>query len=186
MNRDASTIFLHLGIDIVSILSLLFLLFYRRHRRPDLVAISLACNIGVFSLLTVLSFSRTSSAIGFALFGVLSIIRLRSVAFEVLELSYFFLSLAIALNSAIHTTTYVIPLALNLVIFLTMAFVDSPSFRSTSEFTEIILDRIITDPVELKAHVEEILGGTVLTCEPKNINFLQETLTLSVVYCKSE
>jgi hypothetical protein len=177
---DLAIIFPRALLDVVSIAILLFL-FYRNHRRSDLVAVYLACNVGLFSVLTVLSFSPLSSSIGFALFGVLSIIRLRSVQFETIEIAYFFISLALALTSAIDLTSTALPTLLNVLMLVAMLLVDLQKFRNGSFHTELIVDQVITDVKSLAIYLEQTRQLDVVKCEIRSINYLQETTLASVV-----
>jgi len=173
-------------IDIASLAILLLPLFYRHHRRADLVAVYVSCNIGLFSVLTVLSFSPLSSSIGFALFGVLSIIRLRSVQFETIEIAYFFIALALALTSAIDLTSIKLPMALNTLMIVAMALVDLKAFRSRGIHAEMIVDLIITNADDLKKYLEQTRHLDVVKCEIRSINYLQETTLASVVLRSSD
>ncbi|MEU8664032.1 DUF4956 domain-containing protein, partial [Actinoplanes philippinensis] len=81
-----------LGAELVAVTVLVFGLYFPRHRRRDLVVAYFAVNIGVLAVADAL---RTSGAgaglgLGFALFGVLSIIRLRSTELDQHEVAYFF------------------------------------------------------------------------------------------------
>lgn len=163
-------------------LVLLLAVFFRNHHRPDLVSVYFACNIGLFSVLTVLSFSPLSSAVGFALFGVLSIIRLRSFEFEIHEIAYFFISLAVALLSAIDPQSIALPAALNAVLIIGMLLVDSRRLRTSSHTSLIVLDRVITNRQSLIDHLASLLNAEVLNLSVKSVNTLQETTTVSVVY----
>lgn len=178
---DLTVIYPRVLIDLVSIAILVLVLFYRNHKRTDLVAVYLACNVGLFCVLTVLSFSPLSSSIGFALFGVLSIIRLRSVQFETIEIAYFFISLALALTSAIDLASTDLPISLNALMLAAMTLVDLPRFRNQSLHTEMIIDQIITDVNELTHHLELTRQISVVKCEIRSINYLQETTLASVV-----
>lgn len=178
---DFAAIIPRMLIDIISIGILVLGLFYRNHKRTDLVAVYLACNVGLFSVLTVLSFSPLSSSIGFALFGVLSIIRLRSVQFETIEIAYFFISLALALTSAIDLTSTALPSLLNVLMLAAMFLVDLPQCRNRSVHTELIVDQVITDVSSLARYLEQTRHLDVVKCEIRSINYLQETTLASVV-----
>ena len=165
---------------------LLFGLFYRVNKRSDLVQVYLACNLGLFSVLTVLSFSPLSSAIGFALFGVLSIIRLRSFEYTHEQIGYFFISLSIALICAIDLSSLSLPSLLVGTLLLAMTLVEFISHRSGNTSLELIIDEVITSESDLKQHVSEIVGGPVLKCKVLTVNSLQQTMGLQVTYQKSK
>ena len=184
-SADLGLILPRLALDVVAISVLLFGLFYRNYRRPDLVSVFLACNVGLFSVLTVLSFSPLSSAVGFALFGVLSIIRLRSFEYRHIQIAYFFISLSIALICAIDLAGLSLPMTLVSFMLLAMALVDSKKFRSTSENAVIVLDTAIPDPVKLSAHLSQLLDAEIIHMNITGVNLLQETTTVDVTYRRS-
>lgn len=65
-------------IDLFAMLILVGALYYPRHRRADLVVAFFVVNIGVLAVASVMANSTISAGLGLGLFGVLSIIRLRS------------------------------------------------------------------------------------------------------------
>ncbi len=77
-------------IDLVAIGVLTFGLFFPRHRRRDLVVAYLAVNVGVLAVATALGNGAVGVGLGLGLFGVLSIIRLRSFEIGQREIAYYF------------------------------------------------------------------------------------------------
>ena len=67
----------------------------------DLVVVYALFNIGLFLALLVIAGGELSMGVGFGLFAVLSIVRLRSEPFSNRELAYFFVALVLALVCAI-------------------------------------------------------------------------------------
>lgn len=179
---DLGLILPRLILDFVAISILLLGLYFRNYRRPDLVAVYLACNVGLFSVLTTLSFSPISSAVGFALFGVLSIIRLRSFEFMPTQIAYFFISFSIALICATDLAGLLLPVILVIFMLFAMALVDSSKFRSATENSVVVLDAAIANPTDLKAHLTKLLGAEVTHMNVVGLNLLQETTTVDVTY----
>ncbi len=182
IDPDLSLIFPRIALDLFAISYLVFGLFYRINRRNDLAVVYLACNIGLFSVLTVLSFSPLSTAVGFALFGVLSIIRLRSFEYTHTQIAYFFMSLSIALICAIDLSSLTLPGLLLAMLLLVMTLVEMKGFRQRSSNVTITIDRVIIDGTALKAHLSEILQANIISCNIMEVNTLQETMLLQVVY----
>ena len=69
-----------LVVDIAAIFLLAYVLYFRRHRRADLLLAYVALNIGIFVAISLLTTVRVDIALGFILFAILSIIRLRSTS----------------------------------------------------------------------------------------------------------
>ena len=83
--------------DLAAISILTFALYLRRHRRRDLVVSYLGMNVGVMAVAAALSGSAAGVGLGLGLFGVLSIIRLRSTELAQHEVAYYFSALALGL-----------------------------------------------------------------------------------------
>ena len=64
--------------DTLAVGLLTFALYLPRHRRRDLAVAYLGVNVGVLAVAASLSSSTVGAGLGLGLFGVLSIIRLRS------------------------------------------------------------------------------------------------------------
>ena len=81
-------------IDLVAINVLVFGVYYRRHYRRDMLLAFIGLNVGVLAVSAVLSGVTVGVGVGLGLFGVLSIVRLRSSEISQQEVAYFFASLA--------------------------------------------------------------------------------------------
>src|SRR6478609_8412750 len=92
-----------IGIDLAAALVLSLGLYYRRHHRRDLVVAFLGVNVGVMVVAAVLGTAEVALGLGLGLFGVLSIIRLRSSEISQREVAYYFASLALGLIAGLST-----------------------------------------------------------------------------------
>src|ERR1041384_2798127 len=93
--------------DVVAISVLAFGVYFPRHHRRDLVVAFLGVNIGVLATSTVLGSSSVGAGLGLGLFGVLSIIRLRSDEITQHELAYYFAALSLGLLAGLGGVTVV-------------------------------------------------------------------------------
>lgn len=84
-------------INMVAILLLVFGVYWPRYRRSDIAVALLGVNVGVMAVATVLANSSVAAGLGLGLFGVLSIIRLRSAEIDQQEVVYYFAALAMGL-----------------------------------------------------------------------------------------
>ena len=66
-----------LATDLIAIFVLAYVLYFRRHRRRDLLLSYVALNIGVVAVTSALGSVEVGVGLGMGLFGILSIIRLR-------------------------------------------------------------------------------------------------------------
>jgi len=70
----------YLVLDLVVIFVMTYVLYFRRHWRADLLLSYVVLNIGIFVTMSLATQVRVDLAVGFGLFAILSIIRLRSSA----------------------------------------------------------------------------------------------------------
>ena len=115
----------YLGIDLVAIFLMTYVLYFRRHWRADLLLSYVALNIGIFVTMSVLTQVRIEIAVGFGLFAILSIIRLRSSAVTQQEVSYYFLALVLGLLNGLGVPDRGLVVALNVVLLLVMRALSS-------------------------------------------------------------
>lgn len=89
--------------DLVAVSILAFGLYLPRHHRRDLVVSYLVVNVGVLAVSTALASSAIAAGLGLGLFGVLSIIRLRSAELAHHEIAYYFAAPALGLLGGVGT-----------------------------------------------------------------------------------
>ena len=170
-----------LALDLVAISLLTFGLYFRRHRRRDLVVAYLCVNVGVLAVATVLTESAVGVGLGLGLFGVLSIIRLRSTELSQSEVAYYFASLALGLIAGMGTAdwpTY----ALIALLVVVMYVGDHPRlFRRYREQT-VTLDRAVADEAELTEVLELTLGGHVHRVRVQELDLVNDTTLVTVRY----
>ena len=94
-----------LGIDAVAILLMAYVLYFRRHWRADLLLSYITLNLGIFVVMSVLTMVKVDIAVGFGLFAILSIIRLRSSAVTQQEVAYYFVALVMGLVNGMNVAT---------------------------------------------------------------------------------
>jgi len=169
-------------IDVAAIFVFAIAIYFRRHTRKDLAALFAFFNIGLFVVVTVISQAEAATAIGFGLFAILSIIRLRSEPFNNRELGYFFGALVLGLLNGIAPGPMTVTLALNGVILASMYLLDHPGVMQVAQRRNITFDAIYTDPVSLLAALEHRLGATVVECNVTAIDFVRDTMELEVQY----
>jgi len=167
-------------IDVAAVFVFAIAIYFRRHTRKDLAALFAFFNVGLFIVVTVISRAEAATAIGFGLFAILSIIRLRSEPFNNRELGYFFGALVLGLLNGIATGPMTFTLALNGVILGAIYVLDHPSVMQAAERRHVTLDTIHTDPSSLRAALETRLGGTVVECTITSIDFVRDTMELEV------
>ncbi|WP_240739781.1 DUF4956 domain-containing protein [Leucobacter triazinivorans] len=156
-----------IAVDLVAALILALGLYYPRHRRRDLVVAFLGVNIGVLAVTSVLGGAEIAAGLGLGLFGVLSIIRLRSSEISQREVAYYFSALAMGLIGGLSASTVVVPSLLIALILVVMWAADHPALLARSRHQVVRLDRAITDESELRAELSERLGAPGVAAIPQ-------------------
>lgn len=164
-----------LAIDAAAIVLLAQGLFLRRHGRGDLVVALHLFNLGVFAAVAVIARSEVSLGVGFGLFAVLSIVRLRSETFTHVELGYCFLALVLALVCAIDAGGPAVAGTLAGVLLLAAAVFDHPRLASSERRLEVTLERAVPDLGELRRELEARLGAQVTDVAVLELDYVRDT-----------
>ena len=169
-------------LDLAVISLLTFGLYFRRHRRRDLVVAFLVVNVGVLAVAEILSTSAVGVGLGLGLFGVLSIIRLRSNEIAQHEVAYYFAALALGLIAGLSASPDWITVGLMALILAVMLFCDSPRLYGRYRQQVITLDRAIADETELVQHLEGVLGAKVHAARVQQLDLVNDTTLVDVRY----
>ncbi|KRE22933.1 DUF4956 domain-containing protein [Agromyces sp. Soil535] len=168
--------------DLVGVALLVFGLYFPRHRRRDLVVAYLTVNVGVLAVALVLGSATIGAGLGLGLFGVLSIIRLRSREIEQHEVAYYFAALALGLLGGLGSSLGWLTIALMALVLAVLAIGDHPALFRRYRQQTVVLDRAIADEGELTAHLEALLGGRVHAARIEQLDLVDDTTTVGVRY----
>lgn len=169
-----------LGIDLVVVLIFAVGVYYRRHSRADMTFVFAFFNLCLFVVITVIQTTEVAAALGFGLFAILSIIRLRSEPFDNREIGYFFGSLVLGLLNGIGTQHVALTLALNGVVLAAIAVLDHPRVLRPVERRRVVLDAVYTDPVLLEQVLGARLGATVADVNIRSIDYVTDSMDVEV------
>lgn len=170
------------GIDLVGAVILTLGMYYRRHNRRDLVVAFLGVNVGVLAVATVLGTAEVALGLGLGLFGVLSIIRLRSSEISQREVAYYFASLAMGLMAGLPQTNVLPVTGLIALILVVMWAADHPRFLSLSRHQIIRVDRAISAEPELREYLGARLGGQITSMIVQELDLVNDTTLVDVRY----
>lgn len=171
-----------IAVDLVAAAVLAFGVYYPRHRRRDLVVAFLGVNIGVLAVATMLGSTQVAAGLGLGLFGVLSIIRLRSSEISQREVAYYFAALAMGLIGGLGSADVAVPAVLIALILGTMWIADHPALLSRSRHQVVRLDRAIADEEELRNELEARLGGAVTSLTVQQLDLVNDSTLVDVRY----
>jgi hypothetical protein len=177
-----------LGVDLIAIAVLAYVVYYRRHRRRDLLMAYVCFNVALFAVVTALTSVPASGngsaglALGLGLLGALSIIRLRSEELSFAEVAYFFSSLALAVANGVGLGKPAHSAVISTVVVAAMYAMDHVEPHRKLERMSIQLDEVYTDDVALRAELERRIGTKVFAVSIKRIDYVRETMQLGVDY----
>ncbi|SDS20521.1 protein of unknown function [Actinoplanes derwentensis] len=174
------TMLLAVAADLVAILVLTFGVYFPRHRRRDLVTAFLGVNIGVLAVSIVLGNTAVGAGLGLGLFGVLSIIRLRSDEISQHEIAYYFAALALGLIAGLGDVMDVLHLGLMALVIAALWLGDHPALFRRHRNQLVRLDVAYTDEAALKTHLETMLGGQVTTMVIKQVDMVNDSTLVEV------
>lgn len=172
-----------LGLDIGAVFILVYLIYFRRHRRWDQVVGLAAFNVSLFTVSAALGSSGPINVgVGFGLFAVLSIVRLRSDEASQVEIGYTMVALVLGLMTGLPGMEFNIKCIFSLLLVATMFIVDNNWFSQTNRYAKVRveLDRVINDEPALISYLEELLNRPIVEAEVREIDYVRETMRLEV------
>ena len=166
------------AIDLLALGLLTLALFLPRHRRRDLVTVFCLFNAGLFGVLLVMNDGDIGVGAGLGLFGVLSIVRLRSEQYRNVEIGYFFVALALALVAALAPG----PLSaagLAAGLLLVTLVVDAQRLLPGTRAMDVVLDDVLAEPA-LSAELVRRLGVGVEDVGVVEVDYVRQSMRLVV------
>jgi hypothetical protein len=121
-----------------------------------------------------------SAGLGLGLFGVLSIIRLRSAEMDQTEVAYYFAALALGLLGGFSVDQPWLSPALMAALLGAMFIGDHPSLFGRYRHQTVRLDRAYLDEREAAMRLEELLGGTVRRITIRDVDLVNDTTRVDV------
>src|SRR3954447_6263753 len=170
-------------LDLACIAIVAFAVYYRRYRRADLLIAYVALNVCLFSVaVLIVSETKIGVAFGFGLFAILSIIRLRSEPISPEESAYYFVALVLGLINGMVFHNAPLAKILDFGIVMVMLVLDNDLVSPRSRRQVVTLDIVYGDERELRADLEQRLGGKVTRLFVKETDFVRDTTVVDVRY----
>ncbi len=171
-----------LGIDLVAIVLLAFGIYFQRYRRREVMVAMIGLNVAVVAVSAALSSASVGLGLGLGLFGVLSIIRLRSSELSHSEVAYYFVSLAMGLLAGLaFDPTWLGQLLIGLLVVV-MLLADHPALFRGYRHQVLTLDRAITDEKELQTELATLLGAEIKQFTVQRVDQVRDTTLVDVRY----
>lgn len=168
-------------LNIAAICALTFALYHPRHRRKDLAVALVGVSIGVLAVTTALVAATMGAGLGLGLFGVLSIIRLRSNELSQVGVAYYFAAPAIGLIGGLGSgMPFTAASALIGGIVFALVVADSRRVTSGSRHMAMAVDRVIDDADELARFTEARTGMAVREVSVVKLDYVNDSTTVDV------
>lgn len=180
---------LKLIVNIISISILCYGCYYRLNKNYNVAGSFLLFGVGIFIITNLLHGVDMSMEFAFGLFAVFTMLRYRTDAISIKEMTYLFLVTAIALLTAVSSLRIPELLMLNGLICLIAFIVDTRFLRSRYLIQRLSYERIENIKPENRARLLEDLrnrtGLNVIDTDIIHIDFLRDTAEINVKYLPS-
>lgn len=174
------------GIDVLTMLILVGVLYRSQQSVPSMPLVLSSLNIGLFAALGAMTQGNFPAAIGFGLFGLLSMLRLRSAAFTIKDVAYTFLALIIGLINGLPDRPFALLIIINIGLLLVVTVTDNTRGDSPTRVMRLTLEHAYSDPSEVRAALEQKLKVKVTSIVIDEIDFVRETTNLTISYVVDE
>jgi hypothetical protein len=174
--------FVPIAADVVAIAILAYALYFRRYYRRDLLLAYVSLNVGVLAVTSVLLSAAVGLGLGFGLFGVLSIIRLRSDTVTQEEIAYYFVALALGLLGGVHTDQPWMGPALSTTLLLVMYVVDHPRLFRRVRRQIVTMDVAYTDERLLRDALSRLFGTELRHFVVLDLDLVRDVTKVDVRY----
>jgi hypothetical protein len=168
--------------DIAAVAVLAYGLFYRRYYRRDLLLAYIALNAGVLAVTSVLVSADVGVGLGLGLFGVLSIVRLRSDTITQEEIAYYFVALALGLLGGILTEPVWLGPTLSTALVGLMYVVDHPRLFRRIRRQIVTLDAAYTEEQQLRTALYRLLGTEARYFIVMDVDLVRDVTKVDVRY----
>ena len=180
-----------LFISLVVTWFIVFRLYYKKSKNREFCFTFMLISIAIFFIVFFMVFvledmkGKTSMGIGIGLFGIFSIMRYRTDAMPVREMTYLFIIIALALVNAIAEGVPMLELILTnvIVVVAVWSFEHSLKTKPTKYVQYDRMELIVPERRdELKADLEKRLGVKVIKLEVGSVDFIRDMAMIRIVY----
>jgi hypothetical protein len=172
-----------LVIDLLAIYIFAFVIFYRRYGDRDMTIMLGLLNLFLFTIVITMTMTEFSLAAGFALFALLSIISLRSVAISKIDVGYLLGAITLGLVNGISLHDYLLLFLCNVVIIGGAWLLDAKWLMKQTMEADVTLDGVtsadLKDRDKLAERVEALHGLPVLYVGVEKFNAKKGSVRLT-------
>lgn len=191
LSSDFLMMFVRLLINVLATWLIIDRLYYQKSKRRDFYFTFMLISVAIFFIVFFMIFvledmkGKTSMGVGIGLFGIFSIMRYRTDAMPVREMTYLFVIIALSLVNAVSVNIpYFEVVITNLTIILAVWICE---LHLKSHPTKLVqydrIELIIPDRrEELIADLEKRLGVKIVKVDVGSIDFLRDMAMIRVSY----
>lgn len=178
--------FWRLLIDIISMLVIVRLIYFRIYRKKDYLFTFFLFNIIIFIITYLLNKVDMSMGAAFGLFAVFSMLRYRTEGISTKDMTYLFIVIAMGLICAVSKATYFELAIINLILIAFTYMLDGNWLVRNEMVKNILYENIeLIRPENYAALMQDLRNRTGLDIHKVSVNkidFLKDIATVKVYY----
>lgn len=180
---DIATLLRYLALNVLALVLIAYVTYFRRHRRRDVLIGYIAFNLSIFTVAAALAGAdAVTVGVGFGLFAVLSIVRLRSEEATQAEIGYTMVVLVLGVLCGLPGLLFGYKAVLAAVLIVAMFVADHPRVvrPHPDQRSLVVLDDVVVGADELERVLSARLRGVVREHVVREIDFVRETMLIDV------
>lgn len=191
LSSDFLMMFVRLLINVLATWLIIDRLYYQKSKRRDFYFTFMLISVAIFFIVFFMIFvledmkGKTSMGVGIGLFGIFSIMRYRTDAMPVREMTYLFVIIALSLVNAVSVNIpYFEVVITNLTIILAVWICELHLKSHPTKLVQYDRIELITPDrrEELIADLEKRLGVKIVKVDVGSIDFLRDMAMIRVSY----
>lgn len=180
------SLFLRYGINLLAVLVLVRLIYYRQYQRTDLFLTFFSFNSIIFFVTHLLNKVEMSTGAAFGLFAVFSILRYRTEGLSAKDMTYLFLSIALGLLTAVSGDNLLQLGAICVILLLLTLVLEGGFLLKTENSRQICYDNASLlqagRETELLNDLKAKTGLSVTRVSIEEIDFVKDSGRLTIFY----
>lgn len=179
-------------IDFISVLILVALIYYPKHKNKDFIFTFILFNVVNFMICCLLGAAKIKIGFAFGLFAMFSIIRYRTIAISIKDMGYFFVCVALGMLNSLASVDdgFTILILCNLVVLILTFILERLDFLKNENAKEIVYDKVeLIRPEyreQLLMDLNERTGLNIHRIEIVSLDYLKDTALLKAFYYAKE
>ncbi len=185
-NQTVYELFFQIGLDLLSMVILLRLIYYPIYRSTEFVFTFFVFNLIIFSITYLLNKVEVSMGAAFGLFAVFSMLRYRTEGISMRNMTYLFLVIALGLIHGISASLVGVTALVSVTLLLCTYLLEGDLLYRRESTKEIMYDKISLTMAdrreELIEDLQERTGLKINRIEVDRLDFLRDMAYLKIYY----